>query len=261
MALDYKEMLALLAPESCSYIEWLRTLGCPPVDRLSVEEARDVMRRLQSAGLRGHAVTTERRTVDDFSVVMVRPDGVTGTLPAMVYFHGGGWVLGDFDTHARMVAEIAVRSRSAIVFVEYARASGDAVSSRIGTMLPGARVDCGAGSFGRARRGAADCCRRQRRRQPCRSRGPAGGAPWRAGDTPSGAALSGDGLRLHDRELSGFRSRAQSRRGRHALVLGSLSARSRAAHGSARFAASGLACRVGEDASGAGDYGGVRCAA
>ncbi len=122
MALDDQEMLALLAPEYRRYMEWLRSLGRPPLDQLSVEEARDFMRQLQGAGLAGHAVTTERHTVDEFSVVIVRPAGVDGSLPAIVYYHGGGWVLGDFDTHARMVAEIAVRSRSTIVFVEYARA-------------------------------------------------------------------------------------------------------------------------------------------
>ena len=32
---------------------------------------------------------------------IVRPKGRTGTLPAFMYIHGGGWVLGDTDTHDR----------------------------------------------------------------------------------------------------------------------------------------------------------------
>lgn len=38
-----------------------------------------------------------------------------------MYFHGGGWVLGDFKTHERLVRELSNRSGSAIVFVDYSR--------------------------------------------------------------------------------------------------------------------------------------------
>jgi len=39
-----------------------------------------------------------------------------------MYFHGGGWVLRDRDTHDRLVREIAVGAQAAVVFVDYARA-------------------------------------------------------------------------------------------------------------------------------------------
>jgi len=38
-----------------------------------------------------------------------------------MYFHGGGWVLGDFSTHERLVRELAVGIGAAVVFVEYDR--------------------------------------------------------------------------------------------------------------------------------------------
>jgi acetyl esterase len=38
-----------------------------------------------------------------------------------MYFHGGGWILGDRDTHDRLIREIAVGAETAVVFVEYAR--------------------------------------------------------------------------------------------------------------------------------------------
>jgi acetyl esterase len=45
------------------------------------------------------------------------PTGITGDLPALVYFHGGGWVIGDLDSHdslcARLCAEAGVRVFSA----------------------------------------------------------------------------------------------------------------------------------------------------
>lgn len=119
MALDDSTMLGMLAPEYRAYIERLRAEGGPALDQLSVSEARKLMRDMQTAGLPPGAVTTSLHSVDDFSVRVVRPDGMEGILPFVIYCHGGGWVLGDFDTHARMVAAIAVAARCAIVFVEY----------------------------------------------------------------------------------------------------------------------------------------------
>ncbi|MGB6746276.1 MAG: alpha/beta hydrolase [Terracidiphilus sp.] len=122
MALDDKQMLALLAPEYRVYVEWLRAQGWPPLDQHSVPDARARMRQMQTGNISSYAVSAERYAIDGFSVQIVKPSGVEEPLPAIVYYHGGGWALGDCDTHARMVHEIAVQSRAAVVFVEYARA-------------------------------------------------------------------------------------------------------------------------------------------
>jgi acetyl esterase/lipase len=53
------------------------------------------------------------------SLTIVRPRGVTGTLPAFMFFHGGGWVLGDFPTHARLVRDLVNQSGAVAVFVNY----------------------------------------------------------------------------------------------------------------------------------------------
>jgi acetyl esterase len=54
-------------------------------------------------------------------VRIVRPVGVAGPLPVVVYVHGGGWILGDRNTHDRVVREIAVGAGAAVVFVDYDR--------------------------------------------------------------------------------------------------------------------------------------------
>ena len=46
-------------------------------------------------------------------------------LPAVLYVHGGGWILGNAGTHDRLVRELAVGAQAAIVFVER-KARGDA---------------------------------------------------------------------------------------------------------------------------------------
>ena len=53
---------------------------------------------------------------------ITRPLGANGELPAVMYFHGGGWVVGDRDTHDRLVRDLAHAAHAAIVFVDYSRA-------------------------------------------------------------------------------------------------------------------------------------------
>jgi acetyl esterase len=59
--------------------------------------------------------------VGDVRVRIVRPLDATGVLPAILYMHGGGWVLGNAGTHDRLVRELAVGTNAAVVFVEYDR--------------------------------------------------------------------------------------------------------------------------------------------
>ncbi|MFD4589014.1 alpha/beta hydrolase [Streptomyces sp. NPDC058434] len=53
------------------------------------------------------------------AVRLVRPREVDGPLPAVLYLHGGGWVFGSTRTHDRLVRELAVGARVAVVFPEY----------------------------------------------------------------------------------------------------------------------------------------------
>ncbi|MET7993805.1 alpha/beta hydrolase [Amycolatopsis sp. NPDC005232] len=55
----------------------------------------------------------------DVEVRIVKPQGVTGPLPILVYVHGAGWVFGGFRTHERLVRELAAGTGAAVVFPEY----------------------------------------------------------------------------------------------------------------------------------------------
>ena len=63
----------------------------------------------------------EAAEVGDVRVRIVRPPGAAGTLPVILYMHGGGWVLGNAATHDRLVRELAVGTGAAVAFVEYDR--------------------------------------------------------------------------------------------------------------------------------------------
>src|SRR5262249_58824488 len=88
-------------------------------------EARKVLDDVQAAPIDKLPVddrwVTVPAEVGDVRVRIVRPPDATGTLPAILYMHGGGWVLGNADTHDRLVRELAVGTNAAVVFVEYDR--------------------------------------------------------------------------------------------------------------------------------------------
>jgi acetyl esterase/lipase len=122
MTTDDQSVLARLNPEYRAYIERSRVAGGEPLTSMSVEDARTLMRDMQNADVSGCPVTIERHAVGDFSVEIIRPSGYTSPLPVILYLHGGGWVLGDAHTHARMARDIVAQSQAAMVFVEYGRA-------------------------------------------------------------------------------------------------------------------------------------------
>ncbi|UJR85743.1 alpha/beta hydrolase [Sandaracinus amylolyticus] len=95
----------------------------PFLYQLSPTDARKVLDGLQSGPLDLPAIDerwiTVPADVGDVRVRIVKPKGVSGALPVVLYVHGGGWVLGNAMTHDRLVREIAVGVRAAVVFVEY----------------------------------------------------------------------------------------------------------------------------------------------
>ena len=101
------------------------TSAPPFLYQLKPAEARAVLDDLQASQTSDLDVVdtwvTVPVAVGDVRVRIVRPADADGPLPAVLYIHGGGWVLGNADTHDRLVRDIAVGARTAVVFVEYDR--------------------------------------------------------------------------------------------------------------------------------------------
>jgi acetyl esterase len=113
-----------LDPDAERVLEMVRASGRPPYETLSPAEARALF-------LAGREVLA----LDPAPVAVIRditgPDGVplrlyrgAGTdaaamLPALVYFHGGGWVIGDLDSHDSVCRHLANAARCAVVSVGY----------------------------------------------------------------------------------------------------------------------------------------------
>jgi acetyl esterase/lipase len=106
------------------FLEALEAGGGKPLEQLSPADARNVLVGAQASvklTLPKADVSQKTITVDgqQISLTIVRPAGVKGTLPAFMFFHGGGWVLGDFPTHERLVRDLVSESGAVAVFVNY----------------------------------------------------------------------------------------------------------------------------------------------
>jgi acetyl esterase len=105
----------------------LQLKGGPPIYTLSPDKARAILSNLQvSFPVQKLPAEIENRTISggpnskEVSITIVRPQKTKNeTLPVIVFTHGGGWVLGGFDTHERLVRELANKSNSIVVFVNY----------------------------------------------------------------------------------------------------------------------------------------------
>ncbi|MCD7937901.1 MAG: alpha/beta hydrolase [Tannerellaceae bacterium] len=108
--------------------EYLTVLNAmdKPIETLPVKEARDVLSTAQSVietDLSGIEESVKVIVQDGFEVKLniIRPAGVEGSLPVFVFVHGGGWALGDYPTHKRLVRDLVVASGMACVFPNYSR--------------------------------------------------------------------------------------------------------------------------------------------
>src|SRR5437016_951553 len=68
-------------------------------------------------------VTIAEKTITEhgrnIKLYIVKPEKADGTLPVFMFFHGGVWIAGNFETHKRFVRDLVVGSGAAAVFVEY----------------------------------------------------------------------------------------------------------------------------------------------
>jgi acetyl esterase/lipase len=95
-----------------------------PIEQLTPKDARAVLAGAQAGvklPLPQADVSHKTIQVDGqpLELTIVRPAGVKGTLPVFMFFHGGGWVLGDYPTHERLVRDLVAGSGAAAVFVNY----------------------------------------------------------------------------------------------------------------------------------------------
>ena len=113
-------------PEVLTLFEAQKALNPPPLPSLPVAEARAVYRaRARHNGGAPVALAEVRDLAAEgpagpIPLRLYRPSGAPGrSAPVLVYIHGGGWVLGDLDTHDDVCRAIADRAGCLVVSVDY----------------------------------------------------------------------------------------------------------------------------------------------
>ena len=111
----------MLDPQARALIELMVQRQVPPVHTLSPADARRMyLERRFYTQPEPPAVAEVRALQTDGGVPLrlYRPAG-SAALPVLVYFHGGGWVIGDLDTHDVLCRQLSVAAGAAVVSVDY----------------------------------------------------------------------------------------------------------------------------------------------
>jgi len=114
----------ILEPQTQAFIDELAAQGGPPIYKLSYADARKVLENAQAAPVTKLPAEIEEKVLPvgptgAVPVRIYRPQGSRGPLPVVMYFHGGGWVLGSKHTHDRLLRDLTNATNAAFVFVSY----------------------------------------------------------------------------------------------------------------------------------------------
>ena len=107
------------------FLEEVSALDTPSIPEMTADEARNFLREIQHIyDYEQEAVVedTEISTANSETIPLriVRPAGDENEkLPAIIYIHGGGWVMGDRYTHLNLIKRLARHTKSAVIFPEY----------------------------------------------------------------------------------------------------------------------------------------------
>jgi acetyl esterase/lipase len=116
-------------PDLVQVLELMESLGLPPLESLSPEEARAFVEQMNLQRPPGPAVGqivdgTLPGPAGELRYRLYRP-ATPGPHPITVYYHGGGWVLGSQDSDDPLCRDLCVRSETILVSVDYRHAPED----------------------------------------------------------------------------------------------------------------------------------------
>ena len=107
-----------------SFLQALNSGGGKPLEQLSPADARQVLVGAQkSVEVDYSGIEESERQIEQngytVPIHITKPKGAPGNAPVFIFIHGGGWVLGDYPTHRRLVRDLVVHSGAVAVFPDY----------------------------------------------------------------------------------------------------------------------------------------------
>jgi acetyl esterase len=117
----------MIHPQTRTLLDLMVERGVPPTHTLSPADARTFYRERRGFTQPAPPDVASVRDLQAegphgaIPLRLYRPLGsaTTDTLPVLVYFHGGGWVIGDLDTHDTLCRELTNGAGCAVVAVDY----------------------------------------------------------------------------------------------------------------------------------------------
>jgi len=106
------------------FLKALNSGGGKPIEQLTPTDARNVLIGAQkSVSVDYSGIEESERTITEegltVKIHITRPVGAKPNAPVFIFIHGGGWVLGDYPTHRRLVRDLVVGSGAVAVFPDY----------------------------------------------------------------------------------------------------------------------------------------------
>lgn len=106
------------------FLDTLNSSGGKPMETMNPDEARQVLTEAQNSGNIDYFGITESEQVIEqngykVNIHITKPDRLKDVAPVFIFIHGGGWVLGDYPTHRRLVRDLVVHSGAVAIFPDY----------------------------------------------------------------------------------------------------------------------------------------------
>lgn len=106
------------------FLKILNSGAGKPIEQLSPADARKVLVDAQnSVAVNYSGIEESEKTITEdgekVTIHITKPPGSKPGAPVFIYIHGGGWVLGDYQTHRRLVRDLVVESGAVAVFPDY----------------------------------------------------------------------------------------------------------------------------------------------
>jgi acetyl esterase len=112
-----------VTPEVRFLLDAIAALGSPPIEEQTPEQVREAYGQFSALANKAEMASVTDRTfpgpAGDVPVRIYVPTSDPGPRPVLVYFHGGGWVIGDLESHDATVRALAAASGVTVVAVDY----------------------------------------------------------------------------------------------------------------------------------------------
>lgn len=106
-----------LHPQTAAVLDFMKQLGNPPLHEMTPQAGRANYLAMRTPS------TVQLPEINDFDADGVRcrlyRSSTTDNAPLLIYYHGGGWVIGDLDTHDDICRKLARDAKCSVAAVDY----------------------------------------------------------------------------------------------------------------------------------------------